>query len=106
MKKTEAAKGAERYAYVIDRVDNVGRKEVKCLVEIVHLNKDAGGYGDTKDVGAGMAELVVARERQLNGHAESFDGHDRERSDQRADGNVYERRLGAVGGRDAEDKDG
>lgn len=90
---------------------HVGGEGIECLIEVVRLDDDAAGDENGKNVGRGSGELVVAGEGELDGDAEAFDGHDRYRADERADGDVDDGDRAAVAGHhsvyhdEAEDKD-
>ena len=79
------------------------------LVEVVHLREDAAYDHDDEDVGRGVGELVVARECHLERNAECLDEHDGDGAGCRTNGEVNERVLATVFGRnlvyheDAED---
>lgn len=70
----------------------------ECFVKIVHLRQDADRDHDHEDVSAGVDKLVLASEGEFYGNAEGFDGHYADGADGRADGEVDERVLFAVGG--------
>jgi hypothetical protein len=67
------------------------------------LREDASDNYDDEDVGRGVCELVVARERHLERQAERLDEHDGDGARGGADGDVYEGVLAAVLGRDLVD---
>lgn len=87
---------ARREKHKVDRVDDVGAKRIQCLVEVIHLNHDAKDDDDAKDVGARVGELVVARERQFQCDPKRLDGHDRDRTNKRTNGQVDDRVFGAM----------
>lgn len=66
------------------------------LVKVVHLGEDADCRDKDKDVGAGVGELVVASQGQLDGNTDALDGHDGDGSDGAADGNVDQRVLASI----------
>lgn len=73
------------------------------LVEIVHLRQNASDNHNNKHICRRMRELVVACESHLQGKAKRLDEHDRDRARRRADGEVDERVLAAVLGRNLVD---
>lgn len=79
------------------------------FVEIIHLREDAANCDDYKNVCGGVGKLVVSRESHLKRNTESLDGHNGYRTGGRANGEVDERVLSAVLGRnvvDHEDRKG
>lgn len=58
------------------------------LVEVVHLHKNADTRENHEDVCRGMLELVVASKGELDCDTKRLDGHDRDGSNSRADGEV------------------
>lgn len=85
---------------------HIGVELTQGLVEVVHLRQDADNRDENKDVGAGMSELVVASKSQLDGNANTLDGHDGDGSDGAADGNIDERVLASITRAYAIDHDG
>lgn len=81
---------------VVDGVDDVCAELVQGLVEVVHLHQDAHHDDDGKAVRRRVRELVVAVKGELERDAEALDGHDRDGPDERADGEIDERRALAV----------
>lgn len=82
---------------------HVGGEGVERLVEVVHLHEDAHNDDDPEHVCARVRELVVARERELDGDAEALDRHHAHAADEAADRDVYERVRAPVLGRDGVD---
>jgi hypothetical protein len=89
---------------------HVSRELAQGLVEVVHLCEDAAYYHDNEDIGRRMRELVVTCERHLERQTKGLDEHDGHGAGCRADGEVDERILTTILGRnfvDHEDgKDG
>lgn len=71
----------------------------KRLVEVVHLRHNADNRQEHEDVGRRMRELIVTPECQLQGDSEGLDRHDGHGANGRADGEIDERILLAVFGR-------
>ena len=82
---------------------HVGAKLRQRFVEVVHLRENAAYDDNYEDVGRGVGELVVAGESHLKRNTEGLDEHDRYRAGGGADGEVDERVLAAVLGRDLVD---
>jgi hypothetical protein len=86
---------------------HVGGEVGKSFVEVIHLGQNADGCQDHENIGRGMAELVVASKGELERNTKSFDRHDRNGSNSRADGKVNESVLLAIsGGNSVNHKDG
>lgn len=77
---------------------HVGRERGEGLVKVIHLRQDADCRENHKDIGRRVRELVVASERELKRNAKGLDGHDRDGTDGRADGQVDQGVSLAVGG--------
>lgn len=71
----------------------------ECFVKIVHLGQNADAGDDHEHIGRGVGKLIVAGKGQLEGNAECFDGHDRNRSHEGADAEVDEWVLLSIDGR-------
>lgn len=84
---------------------HVGRELAKGLVEVVHLCENAAYHQDNEDIGRRMRELIVSRECHLQRDAERLDEHDRDGASRRANGEVNQRVLATVLGRDLVDHD-
>ena len=84
---------------------HVGWELAQGLVKVVHLRQNAHSGDDDKDICRGVGELVVASKSELEGNAESLDGHDGDGADKRADAEVDQRVLLAVDGGDLVDGD-
>lgn len=69
------------------------------LVEKVHLHRNGECDCESKDPGSWSPELVVARQCDFDGDAESFHGHDRDRPHERADRDVDQWVAAAMNGR-------
>ena len=82
---------------------HVRRELTQRLVKIVHLRENASYDHNNEDICRRMRELVVTRERHLERQTERLDEHDRDRASCRADGEVDERVLATVLGRDLVD---
>jgi len=95
------------FAYALAEYLHVGGEVGESFVEVIHLSQNADSCQDHEDVGRGMAELVVASERQLKRNAKSLDRHDRNGPHCRADGKVDEGVLLAIArGNPVNHKDG
>ena len=73
------------------------------LIEVIHLRQDTSDDQDNENVGRRVRELVVPRKRHLERNAECLDEHNRHGARRGADGEVYERVLASVLGRDLVD---
>jgi hypothetical protein len=78
----------------------------KGLVKVVHLCHDAAYDHDDEYVCRGVCELIVPCEGHFEGDTECLDGHNGDGSGCRADGQVYQRILAAMLGRNLVDHDG
>ena len=78
---------------------HVGRELAESLVEVVHLREDTAYGDDYKDVSRGVRKLVVPGKGHLERNAECLDGHDGDGAGCGADGQVNERVLLAMLGR-------
>jgi hypothetical protein len=70
------------------------------LVEVVHLRENAPYNHDDEDICGRMRELVVARKGHLERQTERLDEHDGHGAGGRANGEVDERVLATILGRD------
>lgn len=75
------------------------------LVEVVHLRKNAAYDQDDEDVGRRVRELVVSGEGHLKCDTERLYEHDGDGAGCGADGEVDERVLAAILGRNLVDHD-
>jgi hypothetical protein len=82
---------------------HVGGELAQGFVEVVHLRENAAHHQDNKDVCRRVCELVVPRKRHLERDTERFDEHDRYRAGGGANGEVDERVLATVLGRNLVD---
>ena len=82
---------------------HVGGELAEGFVEVVHLRENAAYDHDDEDVCRGVCELVVPGECHLQRNTEGLDEHDRDRTGRGADGEVDQRVLAAVLGRDLVD---
>jgi hypothetical protein len=73
------------------------------LVEVVHLREDATHDHNDEDIGRRVGELVVTCKGHLERQTKGLDEHDRHRAGCRADGEVDQRVLATVLGRNLVD---
>lgn len=81
-RRTERSGGKSN---IVEWIHDRSRELAQRFVEIIHLRHDTDGCDNHEDIGRREFELVVARQGEFDGDAECFDGHDRDRSDRRAD---------------------
>ena len=74
--------------HIVYWCDDGGVENVQRLVQVVHLDGDACGHGNQEEPGEGVCELAHSGEGELDGYAQALAGHDGERADEGADGNV------------------
>ena len=118
--------GAGREGYVVEGVDTIdnqhfvtiqmlrrGRLDVHVggelaqrLVEVVHLRENASDNHNDKHICRGVRKLIIPRKRHLERQPKRLDEHDRDGPSGRADGEVNERVLAPVLGRDLVDHKG
>lgn len=70
-----------------------GREGVQCLVDIIHLGKNAEGGNNGENIGRCVDELVVASEGQFHRDTERLDRHDRDGADSRTNRDENQRIL-------------
>jgi hypothetical protein len=68
---------------------HIGGERIQCLVKVVHLHHNAERDNDTEDVRAGMCELVITSKCQFDSNTETFDSHNGNRADQRANRDIH-----------------
>jgi hypothetical protein len=69
------------------------------LVEVIHLSQDAGDDDDDEDISGRMGKLIVTVECHLQCCAKRLDSHDGDGAGGGADGEVNERILATIFGR-------
>lgn len=67
---------------VVYRSHNGDVENVQCLIQIVHLDSNAGCHSNEEEPSQWVQELAGTGESEFDGYAQSFACHDRERANE------------------------